>query len=92
MAAGLQLMAEVKSGMTYHHLSALACSGKILLVRFTYRSNAVVQLWFSVACFGVRVSVTFKLKFVYINTYIVLFLVRFKLLSDHLLGKSCSLG
>ena len=25
------------------------------------RSNAVVMLWFSVACFGVRVSVTFHL-------------------------------
>ena len=30
----------------------------------TDRSNAVVMLWFSVACFGVRVSVTFHLKFV----------------------------
>ena len=36
--------------------------------------------------FGVRVSVTFHLMFVHI------ILVRFRLLSDHLLGKSCSLG
>ena len=39
-----------------------------------------------VACFGVRISVTFHLMFVHI------FLVRFVLLSGHLLGKSCSLG
>ena len=31
-----------------------------------YRSNAVVLLWISVACFGVRVSVTFHLMCVHI--------------------------
>ena len=52
------------------------------------RSKAVVLLWFSVACFvfGVRVSVTFHLMCVHI------ILVRYGLLSGHLLGKSCSLG
>ena len=35
-------------------------------VIITDRSKAVVLLWFSVACFGVRVSVTFLLMFVYI--------------------------
>ena len=47
----------------------------------TDRSNVVVLLWFSVACFGVRVSVTFNIT-----------LVRFSLLSGRLLGLSCSLG
>ena len=49
------------------------------------RSKAVVMLWFSVACFCVRVSVTFHLTCVHI-------LVPFGLLSGHLLGNSCSLG
>ena len=31
----------------------------------TDRSNAVVLTWFSVACFGVRVSVIFHLMFVH---------------------------
>ena len=44
------------------------------------------MLWFSVACFGVRVSVTVHL------TCIHIILVRFGLLSGHLLGNSCSLG
>ena len=44
------------------------------------------MLWFSVVCFGVRVSVTFHLTSVYIN------LVRSGLLSGHILGNSCSLG
>ena len=52
----------------------------------TDRSNAVVLLWFYVACFGVRVSVTFHLMCVHI------ILVQFSLLSGHHLGKSCSLG
>ena len=47
---------------------------------------AIDLLWFSVACFGVRVSVTFHLMFVH-NI-----LVRFGLLSGYLLGKSCPLG
>ena len=34
------------------------------LGEFTDRSNVVVLLWFSVACFGVRVLVTFHLMFV----------------------------
>ena len=53
---------------------------------FTDRSKAVVLLWLCVVCFGVRVWVTFNLMFVHI------ILVRFGLLSGHLLGKSCSLG
>ena len=44
------------------------------------------MLWFSVACFGVRVSVTFHLSCVHI------ILIRFGLLSGHLLGNSSSLG
>ena len=32
----------------------------------TDRSEAVDLLWFAVVCFGVRVSVTFHLMFVYI--------------------------
>ena len=39
----------------------------------------------SVACFGVRVSVMFHLMF-------IILLVRFGLLSGHLLGNSCPLG
>ena len=39
-----------------------------------------------VVCFGVRVSVMFHLMFVHI------LLVRFGLLSGHLLGNSCPLG
>ena len=44
------------------------------------------MLWFSVACFGVRVSVMFHLTCVHI------ILGRFGLLSGHLLGNGCSLG
>ena len=51
-----------------------------------YRPKAVVLLWFSVACFGVRVSVTFRLACVHIIS------VRFGLLSGHILGNSCSIG
>ena len=40
----------------------------------------------SVACFSVRVSVMFQLMFIYYT------LVRFGLLSGHLLGNSCPLG
>ena len=40
----------------------------------------------SVSCFGVRVSVMFHFIFVHI------LLVRFGLLSGHLLGNSCPLG
>ena len=40
----------------------------------------------SVACFRVRVSVMFHLMFV------IILLVRFGLLSGHLLGNSCPLG
>ena len=40
----------------------------------------------SVACFGVRVSVMFHRMFV------IILLVRFGLLSDHLLGNSFPLG
>ena len=54
----------------------------------TDRSKAMVLLWFSVACFGVKISVMFHLMFVY--AYILL--VRFWLLSGHLLGNSCALG
>ena len=43
-------------------------------------------LWFSVAFFGVRVSVMFHHIFVHI------ILVRFRLLSGHFLGKSCAFG
>ena len=43
-------------------------------------------MWFSVACFGVRLSVMFHLMFVHFT------LVRFWLLSGHLLGNSCPLG
>ena len=43
-------------------------------------------MWFSVACFGVRVSVMFHLMFVHYT------LVRFGLLGGHLLGNSCPLG
>ena len=50
------------------------------------RSKAVALLWFYVACFGVRDSVTFHLKCVHI------ILLRFRLLSGHLLGNSCSSG
>ena len=32
---------------------------------FTDRSKVVVLMWFSVACFGVRVSVMFHLMFVH---------------------------
>ena len=35
------------------------------LLGFTDRSKAVVLMWFSVACFGVRVSVMFHLMFVH---------------------------
>ena len=48
--------------------------------------KAVVLLWFSVAGFGVRVSMTFHLTCVHI------ILIRFGLLSGHLLGNSCLLG
>ena len=41
------------------------------------------MLRFYVACFCVRVSVTFHL------TYVHIILVRFGLLSGHLLGNSC---
>ena len=41
------------------------------------RSKAVVLLWFSFACFGVIVSVTFHIMFVHI------ILVVFRLLSGH---------
>ena len=44
------------------------------------------MLWFSVACFGVRVSVTFHLVCVHIIFSSV------QLLSGHLLGNSYSLG
>ena len=60
--------------------------GAIKHVFITGRSKAVVLLWFYDACFGVRVSMTFHLLCVHI------ILVRFGLLSSHLLGKSCSLG
>ena len=33
----------------------------------SYRSKAVVLMWYSVACFGVRVSVMFHLMFVQYN-------------------------
>ena len=52
----------------------------------TDRSNVVVLMWFSVACFCVRVSMKFHLTCVHI------ILVRFGLLSGHLLESSCSLG
>ena len=45
----------------------------------TDRSNAMVLMWFSVACFGVRVSVMFHLMFVHYT------LVRFWLLTGLLL-------
>ena len=48
----------------------------------TDRSNAVVLLWFSVVCFGVRVSVTLRLTCVHIIGF----------LSGHLLGNSCLLS
>ena len=48
-------------------------------------TSVSVAEWFSVTCFGVRVSVTFHLTCVHI------ILVRFRLLSGHLLGNSCSL-
>ena len=51
--------------------------------------NLTLQFHFHVlrfARFGVRVLVTFHLVFVHI------IFVRFRLLSGHLLGKSCSLG
>ena len=38
----------------------------------TYRSKAVVLTWFSVACFGVRVSVMFHLMFVHYSFSLVL--------------------
>ena len=50
----------------------------------TDHSMAVALLWFSVACFGGIVSVMFHLM------YVQIILVRFRLLSGHVLGKSCS--
>ena len=47
----------------------------------TDRSKAVVLVRFSVACFGVRVSVTFHVMYVYIIS------VRFGLLSKELLTR-----
>ena len=44
------------------------------------------MFWFSVAWFGVRVSVTFH------RTCVHIILIWFRLLSGHLLGNSCSLG
>ena len=41
----------------------------------------------SVACFGDRVSVMFQLML-----FFIILLVRFALLSGHLLGNSCPLG
>ena len=60
------------------------------LVSLSTPSNSLVAvlLWLSVACFVVRVSVTFHLMCVHITCIIV----RFGFLSGHLLGKSCSLG
>ena len=52
----------------------------------TDRSRAVTLLWFYVACFGVRISLTFRLTCVHI------ILVQFRLLSGRLLGNGCSLG
>ena len=45
------------------------------------------MLWFSVACFGVRVSVTFHLTCVHI-----VFSSVWVAECGHLLGNSCSLG
>ena len=39
---------------------------EVLQLFITDRSKAVVLLWFSVACFGVKVSVTFHLTCVHI--------------------------
>ena len=50
----------------------------------TDRSKSVVLFWFFVVCFCVRVSVTFHFLCVHI------ILVRFRLLSGHLLGNSFS--
>ena len=64
-----------------------------LVPRLADRSNVVVLLWFSVAWFWCQsfgdVS-TYFLPSIYL--FFILFLVRFGLLSDHLLGNSCSLG
>ena len=60
--------------------------GKEPKLSITDRSKAVVLLWFSVAYFGVRVSMAFHLTCVHI------ILVWFGLLSGNLLGNSCSLG
>ena len=54
----------------------------------TERSEAEVLLWFSVACFGVRVSVTFH----FTRMCVHIILVPFRLLSGHPLENSCSLG
>ena len=51
-----------------------------------YKSKIKLESIFYVAFFGFRVSVTFHLTCVHI------ILVRFRLLSGHLLGISCSLG
>ena len=52
----------------------------------TDRSKAVVLMWFSVACFGVRVSVMFHLMFVHYT------LSSVRIAEWHLLGNSCPLG
>ena len=50
---------------------------------FAGRSRAMILLWLSDALFVVRVTLTFLLMF------FILVLVRFRLLSDRLLEKSC---
>ena len=52
----------------------------------TERPKAVVLMWFSVACFGISVSVRFHLMFV------IILLDQVWLLSGHLLRNSCPLG
>ena len=63
------------------HVKLVKASHKFI----TDRSKEIALLWFSVAFFDVRVSVTFHLTCVHI------ILVRFRLLSGYLLGYSCSL-
>ena len=51
----------------------IACEKLVLAPQLfsTDRSNSVVLMWFSVACFGVRVSVMFPLMFVHYTLNLV---------------------
>ena len=54
-----------QKGLPAHPFNALILPILRGCLQITDRSNAVVPMWFSVACFGVRVSVMLYLMFVH---------------------------